>query len=215
MTCETAGSPSASNATTSTISRTNHLAMVASAPEASVRIPMLWTKSVNPDFRARSLNFTALSRPATALASAAAISQPMIRITTKPIIFGMAARKRARAAASEVSRASPQLVTGVVTTGMPPIGVPHPNDRPLAPARSVGEVLGPQRGRRRHQRLVAEQAREDVRLLLVLRGSVAERLRVVLLGPLGQGRQILGGHPARVERPARRPARSAVARGRG
>ena len=58
-----------SNATARVVSRTNHLAVVAMTPEASVSTPMLWTKSAKPERRAKSSNLTARRSAATPRAS--------------------------------------------------------------------------------------------------------------------------------------------------
>ena len=118
-TWETAGNPSASKALTRTISRTNHLAIVATKPAASVCSPSCCTKPLRPARCARSLNLTARRTDETTLARAAAMSQPMMRMSRKPITFGMAPRNRARAAVSEVMTAVPQSVTGATAVGIP------------------------------------------------------------------------------------------------
>ena len=51
---------------------------------------------------------------ATAVATADAISQPIMIMTAKPMIFGIAPSNIARAAASDVIMASVQLVTGAM-----------------------------------------------------------------------------------------------------
>ena len=65
--------------------RTNHFAIVASAPAASVPgFPVFCTNELNPERWARSLNLTALSSAATAVAMRLATIQPTIRMTAKP-----------------------------------------------------------------------------------------------------------------------------------
>jgi hypothetical protein len=56
----------------------------------------------------------------TAPAIAEAMSQPMIRMARKPMTLGTAAKSTTRPAASEVSRASPQLRVGVDVAGLSP-----------------------------------------------------------------------------------------------
>src|SRR4051794_14696785 len=92
----------------------NHLARLAMNPAESWLTPILATKSAKPPRRARSLNFTARKSAATAVATAEAISQPMMTITAKPMILGIAPSKMARAAANEVITASVQLETGAI-----------------------------------------------------------------------------------------------------
>ena len=110
-TSDTAGSPSASNATTRTMSRTNHLATDAITPAASVSGPILFTKSLKPERRARSLKWTARNRADTPLASSEARNHPTSRMTRKPMIRGMAPKKRARALVSDTRTLSPQSRT--------------------------------------------------------------------------------------------------------
>src|SRR5690348_14589095 len=92
----------------------NHLAMLAINPDASWRMPIFWTKLAKPPRCARSLNLTARKMLATAVAMADAISQPIMMMTAKPMIFGIAPSKIASAAASDVMTASVQLVTGAI-----------------------------------------------------------------------------------------------------
>ncbi len=105
-TCETAGRPSASKATTSTIRRTNHLTISASSPEASLRTPIFRTNPLKPELWARSLKRMARNKAATAEASNPAMNQPMIRITRKPTMRGIAAKNKLRAVVSDVIRAA-------------------------------------------------------------------------------------------------------------
>ena len=117
-TSDTAGSPSASKATTSAIRRTNHLTISASRPAASVVTPMFWTKPLKPERCASSLKRTARRSAATAPASAPAMSQPMTRMIRKPMTRGMALRNKANAFASEVMIASPQSFTTVIALAL-------------------------------------------------------------------------------------------------
>ena len=116
-TSETAGSPSASNATTSAMSRMNHFTISATKPDASVSRPMRCTKPEMPERRARLLKWIARRMCPTARAMSDATNHPTMRMMAKPMIFGIAAKKRAIAPVSDAIMASPQSDT-VVATGM-------------------------------------------------------------------------------------------------
>ena len=107
-TSDTAGNPSASKATTSTISRMNHFATRARNPAGSVCTPILRTKPAKPERAERSLNRMPRKRAAASRAMRLAINQPTTRITAKAMILGIAAKNIIKPPASEVSIASDQ-----------------------------------------------------------------------------------------------------------
>jgi hypothetical protein len=96
-TSETAGRPSASNATTSAIRRMNHFVMRLTNPTESVCTPELVTNPAKPERVAMSLNRTLRNSAAAPRATSEAMSQPMAIMMRKPITFGMAARNSASA----------------------------------------------------------------------------------------------------------------------
>src|SRR5256885_424177 len=105
-TSDTAGSPSASKATTSTISFMNQFATMARKPAQSCCTPILRTKLPKPERSARSLKCTARNRRAASLAISPATNQPTTRITANAITLGIAAKNMARLPASAGSIAS-------------------------------------------------------------------------------------------------------------
>ena len=86
-------------------------------PAGSTSTFILETKPPNPERSAKSLKRTRRSTTASPRSISDARNQPTTRMIAKPMIFGIAERNRAIAAASDVIMAEPQSVIAVCMCG--------------------------------------------------------------------------------------------------
>ena len=102
ITSETAGSPSASNATSSTTTRTIHFTTPATIPTESIPVPILFMKSESPDFCISSSNRITRRSPVTPFASNDETNQPIATMMMNASILGIAPRTIAKASRNDV-----------------------------------------------------------------------------------------------------------------
>ncbi len=127
----------------------NHLAMMPTMPAVSVPVPILLTKSASPERLARSLNFTARRTAAMPFSTSPERNQPTTTINAKPMIFGIADRNIASAAASDVIIADPQSVIAggigvlrIVGGDMPKVPLARKSQGQCGTNRDVGRTVG-------------------------------------------------------------------------
>ena len=113
---ETAGSPSVSKATTSVMSRTNHLTMPAITPAESSLTPVFCTKVGEPGASSEIVELDGMEQGLDAATRAARRrSSPRSELRAKPMIRGMADRKVFSAPARDALSASPVSRIGTAT----------------------------------------------------------------------------------------------------